>query len=57
MIASLAAETLGEPRAEPFVGLGSTIVVVGLALFTLNALRKAGASEAVPARTGELGGQ
>lgn len=49
MIVSLAAETLGEPRAEPFVGLGSTVVVVGLGLFTLNVLRNAGASEAVPA--------
>ena len=49
MIVSLAAETLGEPRAEPFVGLGSTVVLVGLGLFTLNVLRNAGASEAVQA--------
>jgi hypothetical protein len=42
MIASLAAETLGEARAQPFIGLGATLVVVGLAAFTLNVLRNAG---------------
>ncbi len=46
-MASLAAEILGEPRAEPLVGVGSTLVIVGLGLFTLNVLRNAGASDAV----------
>jgi hypothetical protein len=40
MVASLAAETLGEPRAEPLIGIGSTLVL-GLGLFTLNVLRNA----------------
>lgn len=40
MLASLAAETLGEPRAEPIIGLGSALVTAGLALFTLNVLRR-----------------
>ena len=48
-IVSLAAETLGHPRAEPFIGIGATLVVAGLGLFTLNVLRNAGASEAGPA--------
>jgi hypothetical protein len=45
MMASLAAESLGEPRAEPLIGVGSVLVVLGLGLFTLNVLRNAGASE------------
>jgi heme/copper-type cytochrome/quinol oxidase subunit 1 len=45
MIVSLAAEALGEPRAEPFVGIGSTLVVVALGLFTLNVLRNADAAD------------
>jgi hypothetical protein len=45
MIASLAAEALGEPRAQPFIGVGSTIVLAGLGLFTLNVLRNAGAPD------------
>jgi hypothetical protein len=49
MMASLAAETLGEPRAEPLIGVGSVLVVVGLGLFTVNVLRNAGASEATTA--------
>ncbi len=44
--ASLAAEALGAPRAEPFVGLGSILVIVGLGLFTLNVLRNAKAEDA-----------
>lgn len=40
MLASLAAETLGEPRAEPIIALGSALVTAGLALFTLNVLRR-----------------
>ncbi len=47
MIGSLAAETLGNPRAEPFIGIGATVVPAGLGLFTLNVLRNAGASETV----------
>jgi hypothetical protein len=46
MMASLAAESLGEHRAEPLIGVGSLLVVVGLGLFTVNVLRNAGASEA-----------
>lgn len=46
---SLAAETLGERRAEPLVGVGSILVVVGLALFTLNVLLNARPSDAVEA--------
>jgi hypothetical protein len=49
MAVSLAAEALGEPRAEPFVGIGSTVVVVALGLFTLNVLRNATAADAVGA--------
>ena len=45
-MASLAAETLGEPRAEPLVGVGSILVIVGLGLFTVNVLRNARASDA-----------
>ena len=41
MMLSLSAAHLGEPRAEPLVGLGSILVMAGLALFTLNALRTA----------------
>jgi len=49
MGASLAAETLGEPRAEPLIGVGSVLVVVGLGLFTVNALRNAGAADSAGA--------
>jgi hypothetical protein len=49
MMVSLAAETLGERRAEPLVGVGSILVVVGLALFTLNVLLNARPSDAVDA--------
>jgi hypothetical protein len=49
MMASLAAETLGERRVEPLIGVGSILVVVGLGLFTLNVLRNAGASEVTTA--------
>jgi hypothetical protein len=49
MILSLAAETLGAPRAEPFIGIGATLVVAGLALFTLNVLRNASAPDSVEA--------
>lgn len=49
MVVSLAAETLGEPRAEPLVGIGSTLVVLGLGLFTLNVLRNAAPADAVGA--------
>jgi hypothetical protein len=45
MMASLAAETLGEPRAEPLIGLGSILVIAGLGLFTLNVLRNARPSD------------
>jgi heme/copper-type cytochrome/quinol oxidase subunit 1 len=41
MMASVAAEALGEPRAEPLIGAGSILVIVGLGLFTLNVLRNA----------------
>jgi cbb3-type cytochrome oxidase subunit 1 len=46
MMLSLSALHLGEPRAEPLVGLGSTVVIAGLALFTLNVLRGAKAEDA-----------
>jgi hypothetical protein len=46
MMASLAAEALGEPRAEPLIGIGSILVVVGLGLFTLNVLSNAKAEDA-----------
>ena len=49
MIVSLAAAALGEPRAEPLIGVGSILVIVGLGLFTLNVLRNAGATDAVDA--------
>jgi len=49
MMASLAAEALGEPRAEPLISIGSILVVVGLGLFTVNVLRNAGASDAAKA--------
>ena len=49
MVGSLAAETLGQPRAEPLIAVGSTLVVAGLGLFTLNVLRNAGAPDAVRA--------
>ena len=42
MMASLAAETRGESRAQPLIGVGSILVIVGLSLFTLNVLRNAG---------------
>jgi hypothetical protein len=45
MMLSLSAVTLGEPRAEPLVGLGSILVTFGLALFTLNVLRGAQAAD------------
>jgi len=45
MLVSLAALTMGEPRAEPLVGVGSTVVIIALGLFTLNVLRNAGASD------------
>ena len=41
MMLSLSAAHLGEPRAEPLVGLGSALVSGGLGLFTLNVLRTA----------------
>jgi len=41
MMLSLAALHLGEPRAEPLIGLGSILVIAGLALFTLNLFRGA----------------
>jgi heme/copper-type cytochrome/quinol oxidase subunit 1 len=41
MMLSLAAEHLGEPRAEPLIGLGSILVIAGLASFTLNLFRGA----------------
>lgn len=41
MMLSLAAEHLGEPRAEPLIGLGSILVIAGLALFMINVLRGA----------------
>jgi len=47
MVAGLTAEALGEPRAEPFVGLGSTVVVLALGLFTVNVLRNATAADLV----------
>jgi len=47
MMASLAAEALGEPRAEPLIGIGSILVVVGLGLLTVNVLRNAGAPDTV----------
>jgi tRNA G10 N-methylase Trm11 len=47
MMASLAAAALGEPRAEPFVGAGSILVIAGLGLFTLNVLRNASAGDAI----------
>ncbi len=49
MMVSLAAETLGAPRAEPLIGVGSILVIVGLSLFTLNVLRNAGAPDAAVA--------
>jgi hypothetical protein len=49
MMASLAAETLGVPRAEPLIGVGSLLVVAGLGLSTVNVLRNAGASDSVGA--------
>jgi hypothetical protein len=45
MMLSLSALHLGEPRAEPLVGLGSTLVIAGLALFTINVLRGAKAGD------------
>lgn len=45
MMASLAAATLGAPRAEPLVGAGSILVIAGLGLFTLNVLRNASAGD------------
>jgi len=45
MLVSLAVETLGEPRAEPVIGVGSTLVIVALGLFTLNVLRHAKAPD------------
>ena len=41
MMLSLAAEHLGETRAEPLIGVGSMLVIAGLALFTVNVLRGA----------------
>jgi hypothetical protein len=41
MLASLAAVALGHPGAEPVIGVGSSIVIAGLAFFTLNVLRNA----------------
>jgi hypothetical protein len=41
MMLGLAATHLGELPAEPLVGLGSLLVIAGLALFTLNVLRAA----------------
>jgi hypothetical protein len=49
MIGGLAAEALGEARGQPFVGIGSTVVVVGLGLFTLNVTRNGGGSDAMQA--------
>jgi hypothetical protein len=49
MMASLAAETLGVPRAEPLIAVGSLLVVVGLGLFTVNVLRNAGAPDTAQA--------
>ena len=49
MMASLAAETLGERRAEPLIGVGSILVIVGLGLFTFNVLRNAGPAEGADA--------
>lgn len=46
MLLSLAAENLGEPRAEPVIGLGSTLVIVSLGLFTLNVARNATGGDA-----------
>jgi heme/copper-type cytochrome/quinol oxidase subunit 1 len=46
MMVSLAAVTQGLPRAEPLIGLGSTLVTAGLGLFTLNVLRGATAGNA-----------
>ena len=45
MMLSLAAEHLGEPRAQPLIGLGSVLVIAGLALFTINVLRGARAGD------------
>jgi hypothetical protein len=41
MLGSLAAVALGKPDAEPVIGVGSSIVIAGLAFFTLNVLRNA----------------
>ena len=45
MMLSLAAEHLGEPRAQPLIGLGSVLVIAGLAIFTINVLRGARAGD------------
>jgi hypothetical protein len=45
MMASLTAMTLGERRAEPFIGLGSIAVIAGLGLFTINVFRNVGPSD------------
>jgi heme/copper-type cytochrome/quinol oxidase subunit 1 len=45
MMASLAAEARGDSRAQPLIGVGSILVIVGLGLFTLNVLRNAGPSD------------
>jgi cbb3-type cytochrome oxidase subunit 1 len=42
MVAGLAALAAGEGLAEPFVALGSAVVIVGLAAFTANVFRNAG---------------
>ena len=49
MMASLSAEALGEPRAEPLIGVGSVLVIAGLGLFTVNVLRNAGGAESAAA--------
>lgn len=46
MMVSLAVATQGESRAEPLVGVGSILVMLGLLLFTLNVFKNARASDA-----------
>lgn len=43
MMVGLAVAHLGEPRAEPVVGLGSVLVIAGLAAFSASVVRRANA--------------
>lgn len=48
MLVALTVHAAGDDRAEPVIGLGSTIVLAGLLVFTVNVLRNAAPAKLQP---------